>query len=279
MLICRLSNKMSAIVDSQRKVGQKIGFVPTMGALHEGHLSLIRESKKENDQTICSIFVNPTQFNNPSDFEKYPITIEQDIMALEEAGCDILFLPSVTEIYPSDFKKETYPLGTLETILEGKHRPGHFQGVCQVVDRLLSIIPCTNLYLGRKDYQQCMVIQQLIHLRSHPVIVHTCETIREKDGLAMSSRNIRLSPVEREKAVCLVQALRFIEKNILPGNLSTLIEEATSLLLANGMTVDYVALATQDLKPLENWDGHTPVVGLIAASIHDIRLIDNMIVA
>ncbi len=279
MLICRLSNKMSAIVDSQRKMEQKIGFVPTMGALHEGHLSLIRQSKKENDQTICSIFVNPTQFNNPSDFEKYPITIEKDIMALEEAGCDILFLPSVTEIYPSDFKKETYSLGTLETILEGKHRPGHFQGVCQVVDRLLCIISCTNLYLGRKDYQQCMVIRQLIHLRSHPVIVHTCETIREKDGLAMSSRNIRLSPAEREKAVCLVEALRLIQKNIQAGNLTSLIQEATSLLLANGLVVDYVALTNQQLEPLDHWDGHTPVVGLIAASIHDIRLIDNMIVA
>lgn len=279
MQICRLANNMSAIVDSQRKMGQKIGFVPTMGALHAGHLSLIQQSKRDCEQTICSIFVNPTQFNNPSDFEKYPNTIEQDILLLEAAGCDVLFLPSAAEIYPPGFQKEQYPLGELEKILEGKHRPGHFQGVCQVVDRLLTIIPCTDLYLGRKDYQQCMVIQELVRYKSNPVIIHTGETIREQDGLAMSSRNIRLHPAEREKAVCLIEALRLIKKNIQPGNLTLLLTEATSFLQANGLKVDYVALTSEHLEPIVDWDGQSTVIGLVAASIGDIRLIDNMIVA
>ena len=145
--------------------GKTIGFVPTMGALHAGHISLIKASKNENPITVCSIFVNPTQFNDPKDFEKYPVTIEKDIDMLKEAGCDVLFLPSVEEMYPEGIVTENhYDLGYLETILEGKFRPGHFQGVCMVMQRLLKIVSRIDLYLGQKDYQQCMVIKRLIEL-------------------------------------------------------------------------------------------------------------------
>ncbi len=279
MRIYRLAVEMTGFIDNQRKTGQKIGFVPTMGALHQGHISLIRQSKKENDLSICSIFVNPAQFNNPADFQKYPITIENDINLLELAGCDVLFLPSIEEIYPSQFKKEQYDLGYLETILEGKYRPGHFQGVCQVVDRLLSIIDCNTLYLGRKDYQQCRVIEKLLQLKKYNITLHICETIREIDGLAMSSRNVRLSTSERTQAAAIYEAFLYIQKNIKIVPLSDIKQAAESLLTSKGFKVDYIEIANDKLMPLDTWDGKSAIVALIAAYLNEVRLIDNMMIA
>ncbi len=279
MRIYRLAVEMTGFIDNQRKTGQKIGFVPTMGALHQGHISLIRQSKKENDLSICSIFVNPAQFNNPADFQKYPITIENDINLLELAGCDVLFLPSIEEIYPSQFKKEQYDLGYLETILEGKYRPGHFQGVCQVVDRLLSIIDCNTLYLGRKDYQQCRVIEKLLQLKKYNITLHICETIREIDGLAMSSRNVRLSTSERTQAAAIYEAFLYIQKNIKTVPLSDIKQAAESLLTSKGFKVDYIEIANDKLMPLDTWDGKSAIVALIAAYLNEVRLIDNMMIA
>src|SRR5215212_8351624 len=172
MIIFKTPDALSGHINQQKKSGKKIGFVPTMGALHEGHLSLIGVAKKPNDLTICSIFVNPTQFNNPEDFKLYPVTIEKDIEQLIRAGCDILFLPSVDEMYPAGHSKKHYPLGRIETILEGYYRPGHFQGVCQIVDRLLDIVRPDNLYLGQKDFQQCMVIRKLLQLLGKDGDIH-----------------------------------------------------------------------------------------------------------
>src|SRR5437762_3691918 len=172
-----------------------IGFVPTMGALHDGHLSLLKTSAQENRLSICSIFVNPAQFNDSNDFKKYPSTLEQDILKLETNGCDILFLPDVEEIYPHGIdKKKHYDLGYLETILEGEFRPGHFQGVCMAVEKLLLIVRPDKLYLGQKDYQQCMIITRLIRLMEleKEIGIKICPILREKDGLAMSSRNMLL---------------------------------------------------------------------------------------
>src|SRR5690242_13565632 len=188
-------------LDHQRQTENNIGFVPTMGALHSGHLSLIEASKKENSITVSSIFVNPTQFNDPTDFEKYPVTIEKDIDLLEGIGCDAIFLPSVEEIYPNGTKSvKHYELGYLEKILEGKFRPGHFQGVCMVVERLLEIVEPDKLYLGQKDFQQCMVIRKLISLmgKENTISLEISPTLREPDGLAMSSRNVRLNEEERK---------------------------------------------------------------------------------
>ncbi len=279
MIIFNTKEGISAYIKKSIAAQKNIGFVPTMGALHEGHISLIAASRKENDITVCSIFVNPTQFNNPSDFEKYPITIEPDIDKLEAGECDVLFLPPVTEIYPPGFKAPFYELGYLETILEGKYRPGHYQGVCQVVDRLLSIVDPAILYLGQKDYQQCMVIQKMIDLRKFKTIIHIEKTIREKDGLAMSSRNMRLNETERKQALKIFETLSFMKGALKTGDIEKIKQKATDFLSINGFKVDYTEIANAtDLQLVHDWDGKTSLVILIAAYLNEVRLIDNIVV-
>ena len=278
MIIYKKAADLTKRLVSEQNAGQKCGFVPTMGALHQGHISLISISKSENDITICSIFVNPTQFNNQQDFEKYPITIEQDIQLLEEAGCDVLFLPEVSEIYPVDFKKQHYELGYLEEILEGKYRPGHFQGVCMVVERLLQIVPCHILYLGRKDYQQCMVIRKMVELKNLNIYIKEVDTVREPDGLAMSSRNKRLSTADREKSVVIFKTLSFIKENIGIKSVKELKEESAQMLSTAGFNIDYIAITDTSLHDLNHWDEQLSAIALIAASISNVRLIDNMII-
>ena len=219
---------------------ETIGFVPTMGALHQGHLSLLAKSKELSGITICSIFVNPVQFNNPSDFKKYPKTIENDILLLEEYGCDILFLPSENEIYPDEnSRNKHYELGDLEKILEGKFRPGHFQGVCLVVDRLLSIVAPDIIFIGQKDFQQCLVIQRLIELTGRKTKVTICPIVRESSGLAMSSRNLRLNEEQKNKASLLHATLIFIRDGLTIRNFSSLKNEAHSNLEKNGFRLEY----------------------------------------
>lgn len=274
--ISDLHNKLISL-QSERK---KIGFVPTMGALHNGHLSLINASKKSTDVTVCSIFVNPTQFNDPMDYEKYPQTIENDIFLLEQNETDILFLPSVKEMYPEGTgAKKNYDLGYLETILEGKYRPGHFQGVCQVVHKLLNIIQPDEVFFGQKDYQQCMVIDKLIELENIPVKEIIVPTIREESGLAMSSRNLHLSSSAKEKATVIYKTLLQIKEDIHTKDIDILKKEATQNLLNAGFTkVDYVEIAdVHTLKPIGQFNDKTNAVALIAAYIDGIRLIDNFI--
>lgn len=256
-----------------------LGFVPTMGALHQGHLQLVERSLRENDLTLCSIFVNPTQFNDPEDFKKYPVSLEKDIEMLEKQGCDILFLPSVDEIYPTGTGSgRSFDLGHLELVLEGKFRPGHFQGVCRVVDILLSVVEPDQLYLGQKDYQQCMVIRKMIELTGRDTGLVICDTIREEDGLAMSSRNRRLAPADRAKAAGVYQSLLFAREHLKPGPLDKLNEQCTDQLKALGFRPDYVEFANADtLELLSDWDGKEPLVALVAAFLGDVRLIDNMI--
>ena len=279
MILFKKITELTAFIARQKQKGQPIGFVPTMGALHNGHISLILNSKKHDTITVCSIFVNPTQFNEAKDFKKYPVTLEKDIDMLEKNGCDVLFLPTVKEIYPDGLSKQPYyNLGYLETVLEGKYRPGHFQGVCQVVHRLLSIVQPYYLYLGQKDYQQCMVIKKLINLTELKTAVVIGNTLRESDGLAMSSRNMRLNEQERKKAVKIAETLFFIKKEIKPGYVGDLKERAQQYLLAENFKVDYVEIATADtLTTIENWDGKQPIVALVAAYLNEIRLIDNML--
>ena len=280
MILFKSTADIRFFLDEMRKRGNSIGYVPTMGALHKGHISLIVNSKKVNQITVSSIFVNPTQFNNPKDFEKYPLTLESDIDLLEQNGCDVLFLPTVAEMYPTGFNNnKSYNLGYLETVLEGKYRPGHFQGVCQVVDRLLQIVRPHNLYLGQKDYQQCMVIKKMIELVQMNINVIICATLREGDGLAMSSRNMRLNKQEREQAVRISEVLLFIKKEIKAGYIGDLEERAIQYLSAAGFKVDYVTIATADtLELLEYWDGSKNIVALAAAYMNEVRLIDNMLI-
>jgi pantoate--beta-alanine ligase len=281
MIIFKTVIDLHFYLKSPAKAAVQVGFVPTMGALHDGHISLIKTSKQQDIITVCSIFVNPTQFNDPADFEKYPVTLNSDIYKLESAGCDILFLPSVKEIYPDETsRKRNYELGFLETVLEGKYRPGHFQGVCMVVERLLEIVQPKNLYLGQKDYQQCMVIERLIHIMNagNKIKLNVCPTLREGDGLAMSSRNMRLSSTEREKAVIIYKCLDFIKNNLAPGDLTELKNEVLNSLVENGFKADYAEIANAaTLKPVTNWDGKEKLVVLIAAFLNEVRLIDNIL--
>ena len=282
MITFKKSNELQHYLAQCRKKNEDIGFVPTMGALHDGHLSLLKTSLKENKLTVCSIFVNPAQFNDPTDFKNYPSTIEKDISKLETTGCDILFLPAVDDIYPDGVEvKKKYDLGYLDSILEGEFRPGHFQGVCMAVEKLLLIVQPDKLYLGQKDFQQCMIIVRLIELMGleEKVNVRICPILREKDGLAMSSRNMRLNKEQRAKAPALYETLIFLKQNICNGSLRDLKKEATDQLQKKGFKTDYVEIANaKTLKPINEWDARTNILGLVAAHIDGVRLIDNMMV-
>jgi len=277
MVIVKNTGSLQRYLDATSGAGE-IGFVPTMGALHNGHLELIRTCKKENQVTVSSIFVNPAQFNDPADFKKYPIAIENDIRLLEKEGCTLLFLPSVAEIYPAGPESlQNYDLGNLDKILEGQFRPGHFQGVCKVVNRLLNIVQPQRLYLGQKDYQQCMVIQKLIALTGKETELRICPTIREADGLAMSSRNMRLDEDQRKLAPFIHTTLLKAKQHIQKGNLLPLQQQLIDDLERAGFRPDYFKFAEADHLTLTNsWDGQEKLVALVAAYLGEVRLIDNM---
>lgn len=255
-----------------------IGFVPTMGALHQGHISLMKKAKEENELCVCSIFVNPTQFNDKKDFDKYPITLETDIAQLIAAEVDVLFLPEVEEMYPlgtEDLK--TYDIGYLDTVLDGKFRPGHFNGVCLIVHRLLEAVRPHVLYLGEKDFQQCLVIQQLISQLNLPIQVITCATLREANGLAMSSRNARLSANGKEKAGLIYKTLQSFKDRTSSSSFKSLHEESLRNLAAHEMEVEYLLLANaNNLFILDEFEMNTPMVVLIACKFEGVRLIDNL---
>ncbi len=278
MILFKRAGDLDSWLEQQRNSGQPIGFVPTLGALHNGHISLIDISKKSTAITVCSIFVNPTQFNDPKDFQKYPVTLEKDIALLEAAGTDALFLPEVAELYPGGTGTlETYELGDLERILEGKHRPGHFQGVCQVMRRLLDLVRPDHLFMGRKDYQQCMVVQRLLEIRGMTTVLHRCPIVREEDGLAMSSRNLRLGPVERVRAVAIYRALIAMKEGWASSDKLPAVEKvrkltamAWEILEKADFRVDYVEIAdSETLEPVgdgtwagvERWVRVVPWVG------------------
>ncbi len=278
MLIYKTSSELIAYLNEVKKQHQSIGYIPTMGALHHGHASLIEKSCKQNDITICSIFVNPSQFNQKEDFDKYPITTNQDIELLASLNCDILFLPSVQEIYPHGWGQEMkLDLGKITTIWEGFYRPGHFDGVVQVVYLLLKIVQPNSLYLGQKDYQQCAVIKRLIQIKNLSIQTHICETIRENDGLAMSSRNTRLSTTERETALILFKSLSYIKTHFLLNTNEELLLKATSFFDSLEMVkLEYLAIVDRDsLESLTIEKSNA--VALIVAWVGNVRLIDNML--
>ena len=257
-----------------------IGFVPTMGALHSGHLTLVERSAAQCDVTVCSIFVNPAQFNDPNDYARYPNRLGNDIKMLEAANATVLFLPSAEDIYPDGTAGlETYDLGYLGTILEGKFRPGHFQGVCQVMKRLLDAVQPHQLFMGQKDYQQCMVVEKLLaDAKFDDVRLDKCPTLRERNGLAMSSRNLRLTPEERDKAGLIYATLVHVKNSIRPGDLRDLKNDAASRLEKEGFRVDYFEIADAvTLKLADEWNGTVRLVALAAAFAGEVRLIDNML--
>lgn len=278
MILFKESDDLKKFILAHKQLGQKIGFVPTMGALHNGHLELIQQSSAENDLTICSIFVNPTQFNDPKDFEKYPITIESDIEKLEKIKCDILFFPSVKEMYPNGFEKnEIYDLGNLEKVFEGEFRPGHFQGVCVIVDKLLKIVQPHNLYMGEKDFQQCAVVSKLLELTASSTRLHICPTLREKSGLAMSSRNERLSIEDRQKASLIFENLNFIKTHQNDYTFQELQSKVLEILNNNQFNTEYLKLINSiNFEELKDFDNTKKMQLLIATHFGGVRLIDNI---
>ncbi len=269
------------LLETNRLGVNSVGFVPTMGALHAGHISLLKSAKENCSTTVCSVFVNPTQFNDAKDFERYPIQVDTDLEMLIQAGCDVTFVPSVNEIYPNGMLDKTdVDLGFLGRTLEAVQRPGHFEGVMQVVKRLLDIVQPDFLFLGQKDYQQCMVIARLIEHFHLPVKLEICPTLREPDGLAMSSRNQRLNPVERLSAVKLSQALFYIKENIQQHTINNLVTSQLQMLSADELIkVEYLAVVDgKTLQPLSEYKSDIPITILIAAMVGQVRLIDNVIV-
>jgi pantoate--beta-alanine ligase len=278
MFISETIQETTAYINSVKEKGNSVGFIPTMGALHEGHLSLVREAKKETGFVISSIFVNPVQFNNPDDLANYPRDIKKDIQLLESAECDFLFYPSVKEMYPEPVK-DIFDFNGLDSLMEGNFRPGHFNGVATVVKRLFEIIRPNKAYFGLKDYQQLLIIHKLTKDYKLPVEIIPCPTVREKDGLAMSSRNQRLSKQERKQATLLYEVLKMVK---IQSGFSTISEIKSH--------VDYLFHKSKDvrleyfeivdmytLEPIKAWAQSKNVIACIAAWVGNVRLIDNII--
>ena len=273
------TSDIAAIIHRNRKKGNTIGFVPTMGALHTGHLSLVKKSIKENDLTIVSIFVNPTQFNNKIDLAKYPRTLEADLSLLMPLKVDIVFNPSVQEIYPlGDTEGSDIDLGGLDTYMEGAFRPGHFKGVAQVVRRLLEIVGPDRLYMGQKDFQQFTIIQFMIrNLKINTTLV-VCPIIRETNGLAMSSRNVRLSEETRAKAGIIYKTLKVIKKNILIKSIKELEIYGMKRLATPPFEPEYISIVDGNrLTPLKDINESNYAIACVAVWADGVRLIDNIV--
>lgn len=258
--------------------GKKIGFVPTMGALHQGHLDLVKKSVRENDVTVCSIFVNPTQFNDPKDLEKYPRTLEKDCVMLETVHTDIVFAPGVDDVYPPGQVDDIPDLNGLDTLWEGAFRPGHFKGVVQVVNRLLDIVKPDNLYMGQKDFQQFTIIRHVLKVSKSKVNLVVCPTKREKNGLAMSSRNQRLSDDMKVKAGLIYRTLKAVKKKWGTDTPESIQNYALKRLSTDFFTPEYVAIMDgHTLQPITEYRKGQYVVICCAVWAEGVRLIDNMV--
>ncbi|MFZ6050697.1 pantoate--beta-alanine ligase [Halocola ammonii] len=260
-----------------RSAGKRIGFVPTMGALHEGHLSLLKSAKESCDVVVVSIFVNPTQFNDPSDFEKYPRDLERDQKRLSDSGCDVLFAPSREEMYPCEYK-ESYDFGKLTEVLEAAYRPGHFDGMATIVKRLLTVVKPDAAFFGEKDFQQLAIVRSLVEKENLKVEIIGCPIVREESGLAMSSRNERLSATEKETATALSQTLFAMADMVGEYSPEELQEWGRSQLEnAHGLRLEYLAVVdgTTFSQP-QHWSDASEPRALVAAYVGEIRLIDNL---
>lgn len=276
-------NVYNFIVDIQRFVeekhnlGLKVGFVPTMGALHEGHISLINRAKKENDIVVCSVFVNPIQFNNPADLEKYPRTPEKDIEKLEQAGCDAVFMPTAEEMYPNKVE-DHYDFGDIEHVMEGACRPGHFNGVAIVVRKLFEIVNPNKAYFGEKDFQQLAIIKKMVRDLNMNLEIVPCPIVREIDGLAMSSRNVRLNETERAIAPKIFATLNesITKKDVMsPSEMKKYTLDKYAEI--KEFDVEYVEITDEiNLKSLENWNECDHARIFVALQLGPVRLIDNV---
>ncbi len=281
MIIVNTRNDLQEILENQRVLGKTVGFVPTMGALHMGHLSLLQQAKSENDIVVCSIFVNPTQFNDPKDLDKYPRPIENDTNMLQSVNCDVLFLPEVKEMYGNN-EEWTHTFGEIETLWEGAMRPGHFKGVAQIVYKLLKLVHPNKSYFGQKDYQQTVIVKKLCKDFSLSTEIIVCKIVREENGLAMSSRNIRLSENERQEASKIYEALisskLLVQQKIY--NISYIIEQATAKLLEiKNVTLEYISIVdAENMTEVSEINENSKQLMIIALRIGNTRLIDNMFI-
>lgn len=278
MKVIKTSIQLKVFIEELKVKNLKIGFVPTMGALHLGHLSLISFAKKESDFTIASIFVNPTQFNNSADLDKYPRPLANDLDLLEQVGCDAVFVPDVAEMYPKDDIKWSYQVGYLDTILEGRFRAGHYLGVTQIVYKLFNLVKPDIAFFGQKDYQQYLVIKQMIKDFNLPINIIACPIIREESGLALSSRNIRLSTTELQKSLVIYQSLMFLKKNFTSDHLEELINEVQNLYKdIDGVALEYIEVREQET--LKAYQNSGKAIALVACKVGETRLIDNMMLS
>lgn len=269
---------MRSIVAALRCGGKRIGFVPTMGALHEGHLQLLRTSARENDITICSVFVNPTQFNNAADYTLYPRTLEQDIRLLQAMGCDYLFAPNAEEVYPQQSGLQ-FSFGALEAVMEGEHRPGHFNGVATIVSKLFHYVQPHKAYFGQKDLQQVAIVRQLVQALSFDLEVVAHPTVREADGLAMSSRNKRLTASQRQQAPQLYKALQLAAADLHRKPIHAIkAEVAAYLSRVDELQLEYFDITDPyTLQSLADVQGQEEVALCMAAYVGEVRLIDNVV--
>ena len=277
MKIFTSKTELAKALQSLKQKDKTVGFVPTMGALHLGHMTLVKIAAELTDVVIISIFVNPTQFNNPADLDRYPRPIEKDISLLKASKCDILFLPEIGEMYTEN-EKWSLDLGYLENILEGKFRPGHYQGVTQIVKKLLDIINPDYMFLGQKDFQQVLVLERMAKMLHLPTELVMCPIVREDDGLALSSRNIHLSLTERKQALALSEVLFYAKQNFEKLTIEELkLDVLHKLNASTGINPDYFEICdAQTLLPLESKET-TSIVALVAATVGETRLIDNII--
>ncbi len=278
MRILKTINELISLVNELKADNKTIGFVPTMGALHEGHLTLVRQCVAENEVCIVSVFVNPTQFNNKADLEKYPRNVEKDAQLLEKAGCAYVFAPSADEMYSADELENTFEFdfGGMDRLMEGKFRPGHFNGVVQVVSKLFKLVQPDKAYFGKKDFQQLAIIHRMVRLMHFQVEIIDCPIVREASGLAMSSRNERLSAAERDTAANIYRILnesRNLTDKMSPGELTQWVTDEVNN--AGGLSVEYFDIADREtLITIDRWQPES--IGCIAVFCGEVRLIDNI---
>ena len=278
MLVVKRISELRSLLDEVKESGRTIGFVPTMGALHQGHISLVNRAAKESDFVVMSIFVNPTQFNDKGDLVRYPRDLNKDLTMLEETACEMVFIPDVDEIYPEPDTRR-FQFGIIETVMEGEHRPGHFNGVAQVVSKLFDIVRPDKAFFGLKDFQQLVVIKSLVKQLTLPVEIVPCDIIREDDGLAMSSRNTLLSKEQRANAILISKTL--FEARNKAKDLS--VEELSKWVIKrinenDFLEVEYFDIVDDEqLQSVKDWSDPVTKVGCIAVHCDKIRLIDNII--
>lgn len=270
---------LKAFLREKNKANTSVGLVPTMGALHKGHLSLLELAKNKGCFTVCSIFVNPTQFNNSDDLKKYPRTLEEDISLLEKAGCDALFFPSVEEVYETK-SIISFDFGHLDKVMEGQFRPGHFSGVALIVSKLFHIVEPQHAFFGQKDWQQFTIVNQLVKELNFNLQLHVVATLRETDGLAMSSRNKRLTPTQRKKAITFYQALQLAHDKLKAGMPMEEVTRVCKIFVEQDaeLKLEYLQLVNREnLTPLSHVEEANKAVLCIAGFVGDVRLIDNIL--